>query len=223
LLHNSVTSERQRDELASRSIPSSLSMRVDNLRPALSRLQYNLKSIGPPCPKPAPLFLAHAGILRCRPCAWFGRHHGSRPERNPVLHRRCLFSRSNDLKSARFEDVKADVLIMETTPQSRSAAGFTREGEIERLQSGPPPRARTQSLRPDSDLRPRTHAGNPGAIAVLMREGKLQRQPIYIGGLGRVSPRLRFGIAPHAPAIIPTFSCAEALNLSCSNTARPRK
>ena len=38
------------------------------------------------------------------------------------------------LRKARFEDVKADVLIMETTRGNRALPpGFTREGEIERL------------------------------------------------------------------------------------------
>ena len=38
------------------------------------------------------------------------------------------------LRAARFEDVKADVLIMETTRGNRAVPpGFTREGEIERL------------------------------------------------------------------------------------------
>jgi len=38
------------------------------------------------------------------------------------------------LRKARFEDVKADVLIMETTRGNRALPpGFTREGEIDRL------------------------------------------------------------------------------------------
>src|SRR4029077_2132418 len=41
------------------------------------------------------------------------------------------------LKSARFEDVKADVLIMETTRGNREVPpGFTRQGEIEALSQG---------------------------------------------------------------------------------------
>jgi Cft2 family RNA processing exonuclease len=91
------------------------------------------------------------------------------------------------LKSARFEGVKADVLIMETTRGNRVLpAGFSRESEIERL---------SQALqrvleRKGSVLIPTFALGRTQEIlallAVLMGEGKLARQRIFIGGLGRV-------------------------------------
>src|SRR5258707_8692437 len=91
------------------------------------------------------------------------------------------------LRKARFEDVKADVLIMETTRGNRDLPpGFTRESEIERL---------SQSIqrvldRNGSVLIPTFALGRTQEIlallALLMGEGKLQPQPIYIGGLGRV-------------------------------------
>src|SRR6266481_5354867 len=91
------------------------------------------------------------------------------------------------LRKARFEDVKADVLIMETTRGNRALPpGFTREGEIERL---------SQSIqrvleRKGSVLIPTFALGRTQEILALLAvpigEGKLQRQPIYIGGLGRV-------------------------------------
>jgi Cft2 family RNA processing exonuclease len=91
------------------------------------------------------------------------------------------------LKAARFQDIKADVLIMETTRGAREPRpGFTREGEIERL---------AQSIsralqRGGSVLIPVFALGRTqeilAALALMMKSGKLRRQQIFIGGLGRV-------------------------------------
>jgi Cft2 family RNA processing exonuclease len=91
------------------------------------------------------------------------------------------------LKGARFEGVKADVLLMETTRGSRPVPpGFTREAEVERL---------TQAIqgvlkRKGCVLIPTFALGRTQEIlallALLMRAGKLKWQPVYIGGLGRV-------------------------------------
>jgi Cft2 family RNA processing exonuclease len=91
------------------------------------------------------------------------------------------------LKGARFEDVRAEVLIMETTRGNRQVpAGFTRQAERERL---------AQSIlavleRKGSVLIPSFALGRTQEIlaelALLMRLGRLPKQPIYIGGLGRV-------------------------------------
>ncbi len=91
------------------------------------------------------------------------------------------------LKGARFEDVKADVLIMETTRGAREVpASWTREQEVERL---------TQSInrvlqRKGSVLIPSFALGRTqemlALLALLMKSGELKKRPIYIGGLGRV-------------------------------------
>src|SRR2546428_5152860 len=91
------------------------------------------------------------------------------------------------LRGARFDDVKADVLIMETTRGNRAVPpGFSREGEIQRL---------TVALdrvlkRKGCVLIPSFALGRTQEIlallALLMKAGKLKGQPIYIGGLGRV-------------------------------------
>ncbi len=91
------------------------------------------------------------------------------------------------LKSARFADVKADVLIMETTRGNRETpAGFTREKEIERLAAT----INAAQKRKGNILIPAFALGRTQEIlamlALLMREERLKRQPIYIGGLGRV-------------------------------------
>jgi len=91
------------------------------------------------------------------------------------------------LRSARFEDVKADVLIMETTRGNRGVpAGFTREQEIERLVAA----IHAGQKKKGCVMIPSFALGRTQEIlallALLMREGKLKKQPIYIGGLGRV-------------------------------------
>ena len=86
------------------------------------------------------------------------------------------------LKGARFEDVKADVLIMETTRGNRAVpAGFTREAEILRLSA-----AIDRVLkRRGCVLIPTFALGRTQEIlaqlALLMRSGKLKKQPIYSG------------------------------------------
>ncbi len=97
------------------------------------------------------------------------------------------FTDQTILKGARFDDVKADVLIMETTRGNRAVpAGFTREAEVERL---------AQSIervlkRKGSILIPTFALGRTQEIlaqlALMTRAGRIKHQPIYIGGLGRV-------------------------------------
>ena len=91
------------------------------------------------------------------------------------------------LRAARFEDVKADVLIMETTRGNREVPkDFTREKEIERLVAA----IHEAQKRKGCVLIPAFALGRTqemlALLALLMREGKLKEQPIYIGGLGRV-------------------------------------
>jgi Cft2 family RNA processing exonuclease len=91
------------------------------------------------------------------------------------------------LRAARFEDVKADVLIMETTRGNRELPkSFARETEIERLVAA----IHKALKRKGCVLIPAFALGRTQEIlamlALLMREGKLKPQPIYIGGLGRV-------------------------------------
>ncbi|HEX4121711.1 MAG TPA: MBL fold metallo-hydrolase, partial [Verrucomicrobiae bacterium] len=91
------------------------------------------------------------------------------------------------LKSARFQDLRPDVLIMETTRGNRvTPPGFSRESEIQRL---------TESIqkvlaRRGSVLMPAFALGRTQEIlaqlALMMRAGQIPRQPIYIGGLGKV-------------------------------------
>ena len=91
------------------------------------------------------------------------------------------------LRAARFEDVQADTLIMECTRGNRAVPkGFTREKEIERLAES----IQRVLKRKGSVLIPAFALGRTQEIltmlALLMKAGKIKKQPIYIGGLGRV-------------------------------------
>ena len=91
------------------------------------------------------------------------------------------------LRAARFEDVRPDVLIMETTRGGRAAPqGYSREAEADRLAEA----IRETFEGKGSVLIPTFALGRTQEIlallALLMAEGRLRRQPVYIGGLGRV-------------------------------------
>ncbi len=91
------------------------------------------------------------------------------------------------LRGARFDDVKADVLLIETTRGNHPLPpDFTRDGEIDRLSA-----AILKVLkRKGSVLIPAFALGRSQEIlallALLMKAGKLPKQPVYIGGLSRV-------------------------------------
>ena len=118
------------------------------------------------------------------------------------------------LRGARFDDVKADVLIMETTRGNRAVPpGFSREGEIQRL---------TVALdrvlkRKGCVLIPSFALGRTQEIlallALLMKAGKLKGQPIYIGGLGRVFTEIYDLEAHRAHRNHSNLKLTEALNL----------
>jgi Cft2 family RNA processing exonuclease len=91
------------------------------------------------------------------------------------------------LKSARFQDFRPDVLIMETTRGNRVAPpGFSRESEIVRLTES----VQAVLARRGSVLMPAFALGRTQEIlaqlALMMKAGQIPRQPIYIGGLGKV-------------------------------------
>lgn len=118
------------------------------------------------------------------------------------------------LKGARFEDVKADVLIMETTRGNREVPkGFTREAEVERLCQA----LEQAQKRKGCVLLPTFALGRTQEIlallGVLMKSGRLRRQPIYIGGLGRVFTEIYDIEAHRTHRQLSQMKLTEALNL----------
>jgi Cft2 family RNA processing exonuclease len=189
VLHNSVNvMTRQRDEAGIRDYPLYSHDEVDDIAARFQGFKYNREV------EWASFQKTRAGLAS--PTLEFydaGHALGSagmmvRGKRETVFFTGDVsFGDQTILKGARFEDVKADVLIMETTRGNRAVPpGFTREGEIERL---------TQCIervlkRKGCILIPTFALGRTQEIlallALLTRSGRLKHQPIYIGGLGRV-------------------------------------
>jgi Cft2 family RNA processing exonuclease len=118
------------------------------------------------------------------------------------------------LRSARFEDVQADVLVVETTRGGRDLPqGFNRETEIARLRQ-----AIRQAVETKGALLIPTFAlGRTQEIlallALMIGEGELRPQPIYIGGLGRVFTEIYDLEAHRTHRQYPNLQLHETLNL----------
>ena len=189
VLHNSVNvMTRQRDELGIREYPLYSHDQVDDITPQFQGFRYNRAvewgafqktRAGQPSPTlefyDAGHTLGSSGIM-------------VRGKKETMFYTGDVcFHDQTILRAARFEDVKADVLIMETTRGNRAVpAGFTRESEVERLAAD----IQRVLKRKGCVLIPAFALGRTQEIlallALLMRAGKLKPQPIYIGGLGRV-------------------------------------
>jgi Cft2 family RNA processing exonuclease len=189
VLHNSVNvMTRQRDEAGVREYPLYTHDEVDEIAAVFQGFKYN------------------------RPIEWAAFHKSRMGQSSPTLEfydaghtlgssgvlvrgkKESLFFTGDVcfhdqtlLRKARFENVKADVLIMETTRGNREIPpGFSREGEMERLVAA----IHEAQKRKGCVLIPAFALGRTqeilSTLALLMREEKLARQPIYISGLGRV-------------------------------------
>src|SRR5437867_377909 len=119
------------------------------------------------------------------------------------------------LRGARFDDVKADVLIMQTTRGNRAVPSDSlREAEVGRLTA-----ALDRVLkRRGCVLIPTFALGRTQEIlallALLMKAGKVRPQPIYIGGLGRVFTAIYDLEAHRANRNHSNLKLTEALNLA---------
>jgi Cft2 family RNA processing exonuclease len=118
------------------------------------------------------------------------------------------------LRGARFDEIKADVLIMETTRGNREVPpGFSREDEVQRLTAA----LERVLKRKGCVLIPTFALGRTQEIlallALLMKAGKLKPQPIYIGGLGRVFTEIYDLEAHRAHRNHSNLKLTEALNL----------
>jgi Cft2 family RNA processing exonuclease len=216
VLHNSVNvMKRQRDELGIREYPLYTHDEVDDLAPIFQGFKYNREiewaaahklraGFGSPTLEfyDAGHALGSAGLL-------------VRGQRESLFYTGDVcFHDQTILKRARFQGVTADVLIMETTRGNRVLPpDFSRDGEIHRL---------SQSIqrvldRKGSVLIPTFALGRTQEIlallALLMRQGELQPQPIYIGGLGRVFTEIYDLEAPRTHRQHPELQIHEALNL----------
>lgn len=189
VLHNSVNVMiRQREELGIKEYPLYSHTEVDDLAYLFQGYKYNreiswasFQKMRAGFPSPSLEFfdaghsLGSAGIM-------------VRGQRETIFYTGDVcFQDQTILKGARFEDVEADVLIMETTRGNRpTPPGFTRADEIERLAQA----IERVLQRKGCILIPVFALGRTQEIlallALLMHSGRIRKQPVYIGGLGRV-------------------------------------
>lgn len=189
VLHNSVNvMRRQRDELGIKEYPLYTHDELDDIAPIFQGFKYN------------------------REIEWAAFHKGRAGQRSPTLEffdaghtlgsagillrgsKETLFYTGDVcfhdqtlLRAACFDDVQADVMIMETTRGSRATPpGFSRATEAERLVAA----IQAGLKRKGCVMIPAFALGRTQEILALlaleMRAGRLKKQPIYIGGLGRV-------------------------------------
>ena len=216
VLHNSVNvMTRQRDELGIKEYPLYSHDEVDEIAALFQGFRYNREVEWGAYQK------TRAGLAS--PTLEFydaGHALGSagvmvRGQKETLFYTGDVcFGDQTLLRGARFDDVKADVLIMETTRGNRAVPpGFSREDEIQRLTA-----ALDRVLkRKGCVLIPSFALGRTQEIlallALLMKAGKLKRQPIYIGGLGRVFTEIYDLEAHRAHRNHSNLKLTEALNL----------
>lgn len=217
VLHNSVNvMTRQRDEMGIREYPLFTHDELDDIAPLFQGFRYNReidwaafhKARGN-MPSPTVEFFDAGHALGSAGMLVRGRKETLFYTGDVCFHDQTI------LKKAQFDGVRAEVLVMETTRGNRVLPpGFKREGEIERL---------SQSIqrvleRKGSVLIPTFALGRTQEIlallALLMNEGKLKRQQIYIGGLGRVFTEIYDLESHRTNRQQPDLQLHEALNLT---------
>ncbi|MBM3839026.1 MAG: MBL fold metallo-hydrolase [Verrucomicrobia bacterium] len=216
VLHNSVNVMiRQREELGIKEYPLYSHTEVDDLAYLFQGYKYNreiswaaFQKMRSGLPSPTLEFfdaghaLGSSGIM-------------IRGERETVFYTGDVcFQDQTLLKGARFEDVEADVLILETTRGNRpTPTGFTREAEIERLAKA----IEHVLQRKGCVLIPVFALGRTQEIlallALLMHSGRIRKQPVYIGGLGRVFTEIYDLQAHRTHRQHTSLMLTEALNL----------
>jgi Cft2 family RNA processing exonuclease len=216
VLHNSVNvMKRQREEMGIQEYPLYSHDEVDDIAPLFQGYKYNREiewaahhkaRAGLPSPTlefyDAGHALGSAGIM-------------VRGKKETLFYTGDVSFRDQTvLKGARFEDVEAEVLLMETTRGNRATPpGFSREAEIERFTAA----LHRVLSRNGCILIPTFALGRTqevlALLALLMRSGKLKKQPIYIGGLGRVFTEIYDLEAHRAHRQHQSLRLTEALNL----------
>ncbi len=226
VLHNSVNvMNRQREELGIREYPLFTHDEVDEIAPLFQGFRYNREiawasfqkvRAGKPSPTLEFLDAGHtlgsAGVMV------------RAPRETLFFTGDVCFHDQTLLKSARFEDVQADVLIMESTRGARATPkGFTRASEVERLIKSI---TRVQR-RKGSVLIPTFALGRTqevlAMLALAMRDGRIPRQPIYIGGLGRVFTEIYDLQAHRTPRQHSGLKLTEALELEVLEKGQAEK
>lgn len=189
VLHNSVNvMVRQRDELGIKDYPLFTHTEVDEIETVFQGFRYNKEVRW--------ASVTSRGRKEASPTLEFfdaGHALGSAGILVRSAHQTLFFTGDVSfrdqtlLKGARFDDVQADVLILETTRGARQVPpGFSRESEMSRLAAA----IREVQARKGAVMIPVFALGRTqeilASLALLMASGELPRQPVHIGGMGRV-------------------------------------
>ena len=189
ILHNSVNvMKRQREELGIREYPLFSHRELDEIAHIFQGYRYNkeIEWTSPALGRPqrhsptlefydAGHTLGSAGIML-------------RSDRETLFYSGDVcFQDQTILRGARFGDMQANVLILETTRGERATPeGMTRQTELDRLKKD----LQEVLKNNGSVLIPTFALGRTQEIlamlALMTREGSLRQQPIFIGGMGRV-------------------------------------
>ncbi len=217
VLHNSVNVMiRQRDELGIKEYPLYTHDEIDESAHLFQGFRYNreiewasFEKVKRGQRSPTLEFLDAGHALGSAGIMVRGQHQTVFYTGDVCFHDQTI------LKAARFEDVKADVMIMETTRGNRATpTGFTREAEIEKLAEA----IQRVQARKGCILIPVFALGRTQEIlallSLLMQAGKVRKQPIYIGGLGRVFTEIYDLQAHRAHRNHTNLRLTEALNLT---------
>ncbi|MDA1273141.1 MAG: MBL fold metallo-hydrolase [Verrucomicrobia bacterium] len=216
VLHNSVNvMMRQREELGISEYPLYTHREVDDLAHLFQGCKYNREIPWATQHKP------HAGFPPPT-LEFYDAGHALGSAGIMVRGSKQTFFYTGDvcfqdqtiLKGARFEDIAADVLLLETTRGNRDVPqDLTRESEVERLVEA----IHTVTDQKGAILIPVFALGRTQEIlaqlALLMHSEKLRKQPVYIGGLGRVFTEIYDLEAHRAHRQHTNLMLTEALNL----------
>jgi len=226
VLHNSVNvMKRQREELGIKEYPLFTHDEVDDIAPVFQAFKYNREVDWAAFQKTRAGFLSPSLEFYDAGHALGSAGISVRASKETLFYTGDVcFHDQTILRKARFEGVKADVLIMETTRGNRELApGFAREGEIERLSQA----IRRVLQRKGSVLIPTFALGRTQEIlallALMVAGGQLQPQPIYIGGLGRVFTEIYDLEAHRTHRQYPNLQLHEALNLTVLEQGQAKK
>ena len=217
VLHNSVNvMKRQREELGIREYPLYTHDELDEIAPLFQGFRYN-RAIDW-----ASFAKTRSGI-QSPTLEFFDAGHalGSagilvRGTKETLFYTGDVcFHDQTLLRKARFENIRADVLIMETTRGNRALPpGFNRETEVERLTAD----IQRVLAKKGSVLIPTFALGRTQEIlallALMISKGQLKSQPIFIGGLGRVFTEIYDLQSHRTHRSHPDLQLHEALNLT---------
>jgi len=216
VLHNSVNvMTRQRDELGIKEYPLYSHDEVDDIAPLFQGFKYNREVEWAAFHKTRPGFVSPTLEFYDAGHALGSAGIAVRAKKESLFYTGDVcFHDQTILKAARFQDVRADVLIMETTRGDRSLPpGFSRETELERLKKS----LRRALARKGAVLIPTFALGRTQEIlaflALLTVQGELKPQPVYIGGLGRVFTEIYDLESHRAHRQHPDLQLHEALDL----------